>query len=166
MGLPMTDESRFTIIRDTREQTGWNWISSDRCTGTVVTKLDTGDYSIQGLEDRLCIERKKSVAEFATNITEKRFWKELERTRDYSYSFLICEFDMYDIDIYPEGSGIPRRMFPKIKVRRNFILSKLVEIQTKYNIFVNLCGSDVEIAKQITFSIMRNIWEGNAELST
>ena len=160
--LMMTDENRFTIIRDTREQTGWNWISNKYCVGTTVTKLGTGDYSLCGLEDRFCIERKKSVSEFATNITEKRFVKELERMADFPLAFLICEFDMYDIDIYPEGSGIPRHMFKKIKVRRNFILSKLVEIQTKYNIFVNLCGSDVEIAKQITFNIMRNVWSSHA----
>ena len=156
------EETRFTIIRDTREQTGWNWVSSKYCTGTVATKLDTGDYSIEGLEDLLCIERKRSVSEFAKNITEKRFWRELERTRSYKLAFLICEFDMYDIEIYPEGSGIPRHMFKKIKVRRNFILSKLVEIQTKYNIFVNLCGSDIEMAKQITFNIMKNVWKSNA----
>jgi len=163
MDLQMTKndclEKRFTIIRDTREQTGWNWIASEYCVGTIVTKLDTGDYSLGGLEDRLCIERKRSVSEFATNIVEKRFTRELERMAEFPVAFLICEFDMYDIDIYPEGSGIPRRMFNKIKVRRNFILSKLVEIQTKYNIFVNLCGSDVEMAKQITFSIMRNVWK-------
>ncbi len=65
----------FNIIVDTREQQPWNF----KTYGTVSQKLDTGDYSIEGLENLVAIERKKSVNEFATNITEKRFKDWVER---------------------------------------------------------------------------------------
>ena len=45
----------------------------------VEHKLDTGDYSIQGLEDKICIERKGCVEELAQNLGSKKqtFLKEI-----------------------------------------------------------------------------------------
>jgi len=59
--------SDFTIIVDTREQTPWtfdNYVVASQ-------KLDTGDYSIQGLEHIFTIERKKSVSEIAIILVKK-----------------------------------------------------------------------------------------------
>ena len=75
----------FKIIKDTREQEGYTFEPSSsryhKCEGMVVRKLDTGDYSLEGLEDKVCIERKASVVEFANNIGHDavRFAKEIER---------------------------------------------------------------------------------------
>lgn len=57
----------ITILVDTREQTPWEFSHYS----TAKQKLDTGDYTVSGLEDKLAIERKKSVGEIANNITEK-----------------------------------------------------------------------------------------------
>ena len=57
------------IIVDTREQQPWSFDFNE----IAVAKLDTGDYSVAGLEEVLCIERKKSVSEIANNIVEKRY---------------------------------------------------------------------------------------------
>ena len=65
----MADYSDFNIIIDTREQQAWEFPRH----ATANKKLDTGDYSLAGMEEVLCIERKKSVSEIASNITEKRF---------------------------------------------------------------------------------------------
>ena len=54
----------FTIICDSREQlpyefSGMEWGAGETCVvPTVVRGLAQGDYSIQGLEDRIAIERK------------------------------------------------------------------------------------------------------------
>ena len=56
------------IIVDTREQQPWSFDFNE----IAVAKLDTGDYSVAGLEEILCIERKKSVSEIANNIVDKR----------------------------------------------------------------------------------------------
>ena len=70
-------------------------------------------------EDILSIERKGSISEFARNITEKRFERELERMVDYKYRYVILEFNLRDIMDYPNGSGIPYNKRKYIKrVRR------------------------------------------------
>ena len=57
----------FTVIKDTREQDGWTFERFDTryhtCTGMVLQKLETGDYSLKGMENIFCVERKGSVAE-------------------------------------------------------------------------------------------------------
>ena len=59
----MPDKSPpYTVIRDTREQEGYTFEKFTgrytSCNGMIIKKLDTGDYSLVGLEDKLCIERK------------------------------------------------------------------------------------------------------------
>ena len=79
----------FKIIKDTREQEGYTFEPSSsryhKCEGMVVRKLDTGDYSLEGLEDKVCIERKASVVEFANNVGHDavRFAKEIERMKKF-----------------------------------------------------------------------------------
>lgn len=50
-------DPNFTIIVDTREQQPWTF---DNYT-TASKKLDTGDYSIDGLQHVLAIERKRAL---------------------------------------------------------------------------------------------------------
>ena len=107
-------KNKFIVIRDTREKDGWYFKESDYCEGMVNQKLDTGDYSIQGLEDVLCIERKASVAEIANNIVDDRFTRELDRMSEFKYKFLILEFGVEDILSFPVGSDIPKKSWNKI----------------------------------------------------
>ena len=62
----------YTVIKDTREQDGYTFERFESryhaCAGMVVQKLDTGDYSLVGLEDKLCIERKGRISELAINL--------------------------------------------------------------------------------------------------
>ena len=50
----------FKIIKDTREQEGYTFERSSsryhKCEGMVVRKLDTGEYSLEGLEDKKCYD--------------------------------------------------------------------------------------------------------------
>jgi ERCC4-type nuclease len=144
----------FTIIIDSREQQPWEF--SHRT--TAVQKLDTGDYSIEGLEDILCIERKKSVSEIANNITEKRFKDVIDRMSKYKYPYMLLEFDLDSILTYPVGSEIPRRMWNKIKISPNFIIKNLLEFQLLHNISIMFCGS-ASNAERISLSLMNRIYE-------
>ena len=147
----------FNIIVDTREQTPWTFSSAS--VGEIKhQKLDTGDYSIEGLEDVLCIERKKSVAEIAGNVTDKRFTRELERMAKFRFKFLILEFDYYSIDIFPQGSGIPKPQQAKIKISGSYIMKVLSEIQTKYDIHVVTCMND-KYAEHVAINIMKRVSE-------
>ena len=153
--------NKFLVIKDTRERDGWYFKESNYCQGMVDKKLDTGDYSVEGLEDVLCIERKGSVSELANNIVDKRFDRELERMRDFKYKFLILEFGIKDIMSFPPGSDIPKPKWSKIRIKGNFILKKLAEYQTEYNIHVLPCG-DKTSAWHMTSSIMKRVVEREA----
>lgn len=144
----------YTIIVDTREQQPWEFAHHT----TALKKLDTGDYSIEGMESILCIERKKSVSEIANNITEKRFKDVIDRMTQYKYSFMLFEFDLQDILIYPVGSNVPKRMWDKIKISPNFILKNLIEFQLLNNIKIIFCGSPSN-AEKMSLSIMNKIYE-------
>lgn len=150
----MVDYNKFKIIIDTREQQPWEF---ERC-ATASRKLDTGDYSVEGLESILCIERKKSVSEIANNITEKRFKDVIDRMKAYQYAFLILEFDLEDIFRYPIGSNVPKHMWDKIKISPNFIIKNLLELQLLYNIKVLFCG-DPSNASRMATSLMKKVYE-------
>jgi ERCC4-type nuclease len=133
----------FTIIVDTREQQPWVF---DNYT-TAKRKLDTGDYSIEGLEHLLGIERKKSVSEFANNIVESRFEDVVERLSKLKYSFILFEFDLQDVLIYPVGSTVPKKWWNNIKITPAFIMKHIIELQLLHNIKVVFCGSSSNAEK-------------------
>lgn len=147
----MSNYDDFTIIIDTREQQPWTF---DHYV-TANKKLDTGDYSIEGLENLLAIERKKSVSEFANNITESRFKDVICRLENIKYSFLLLEFDLEDILIYPVGSNVPRKMWDKIKISPAFIMKHIIELQINHNIKVIFCGDSDNAEKMAEFILKK-----------
>jgi DNA excision repair protein ERCC-4 len=144
----------FIIIVDTREQTPWEFGYHD----TAKRKLDTGDYSIEGFEDLLAIERKKSVSELATNLSESRFVDVLDRLSKIPHSYMVFEFDLNDIYSFPVGSDIPKKMWDKLRISGNYIIKRLIEIQLQYNIQIVFCA-DASNAERFTISLMKRIYE-------
>jgi len=128
----------FTIIVDTREQQPWSFDHYAKAN----IKLDAGDYSIQGLQHLLGIERKKSVNEIANNITEPRFKDAISRLAQLKYSFLLLEFDIEDILNYPIGSSLPRKLWDKVKISPAFLMKHVLDWQLVYNINVIFCGNN------------------------
>lgn len=153
-----TMTNKFTVIRDTREKNGWYFKETEYCQGMLEQKLDTGDYSIEGLEDILCIERKGCVSELANNIVDKRFERELERMEEFKYKFLILEFSLDDILSFPVGSDIPKKTWNKIRISGRFILKRLSEIQVKHGIHVIPCGNNLS-GWHMANSIMKRIFD-------
>jgi ERCC4-type nuclease len=143
----------FTIIIDTREQQPWEFKNY----AVANKKLDTGDYSIEGLENILCIERKKSASEFANNIVESRFKDVVMRLSQLKYSFLLLEFDLEDLLVYPIGSTVPKRMWNKIKISPAFLLKNIIELQINHNIIVYFCG-DSSNAEKMAEYILKKIY--------
>ena len=160
----MSKSKPFTIIKDTREQEGYTFEpSSSRyhvCKGMVNRKLDTGDYSIEGLEDKLCIERKASVVEFANNIGHDavRFAKEIERMKEFPHRFIVLEFSLTDLMNFPEGTNIPEEDWNKLKVTNKFMLRKIMEYQMYDDIHVIFCDSKKN-AKWTVLSILKRVNE-------
>lgn len=154
----------FTIIKDSREQDGYSFEPSDSryhiCKGMITKKLDTGDYSIEGLEDKLCIERKASVTEFANNIGQDkiRFMQEIERMKTFKYRFMIFEFSLSDVMNFPEGSGINQSDWDKVKVTNKYMLKTIMEFQLYHDIHVIFCDSKKN-AKWAVLSILKRVNE-------
>ena len=117
----------FTVIKDTREQDGYTFIKEKargfECLGMINKKLDTGDYSLLGFEDKICIERKASTSELANNLGKDkyRFLKEIERMRAFPHKFIILEFTLEDLMNFPEGAGIPQENLNSIKITNKYM---------------------------------------------
>lgn len=154
----------FTVIKDTREQDGWTFEGFDSryhtCLGMITQKLETGDYTLKGLEHLLCIERKGSVSELAQNLgrDKYRFLEEIDRMKKIKHSFLILEFSLNDIMIFPEGSDIPEEKWDSIHITNKYMLKMLTEIQINNKIQIVFCG-DRKNAKLFTSSLMKRINE-------
>lgn len=156
--------SRFHIIKDTREKEGHGWWFDENayCSGTTKAKVDIGDYTIEGMEHLLCIERKESVSEFAGNCGEKRFHKELERMSSFPHPFLILEFNWRDIERYPEGSSVPRSKWPSIRIKGKYMMRVISTARLEHGVHVIACG-DAKRAEETAFYIMRKVYEQYAD---
>lgn len=74
------------LVVDSREKTPLEFEHCQSVQGT----LQSGDYSIQGLEDSFCVER-KTLADLAGSLTRERerFMREMHRLRGFSNAYLL-----------------------------------------------------------------------------
>jgi len=154
----------YTVIKDSREQDGFTFEAFNgrytSCDGMIVEKLDTGDYSIKGLEDKLCIERKGRLSELAINLgkDKRRFFSEIERMKDFPFKFLVLEFSLADLMDFPEGSDIPEEKWASIKITNKYMLKMLIEFQMYDDIHVIFAGNRRN-AKLVVNSILKRVNE-------
>lgn len=150
----------FTVIKDTREQQGWEFSLEEKKPGNCqltnfeIGKLDTGDYSIKGLEHLVTIERKNGFSELFGNlgssVSRQRFEREMERMAAIPYSYILVETNLnYDT----LGLGVPQSKFG---MPASAILKYLMDYSVEYNVktmFVGDCGK--KVARSIFESICR-----------
>lgn len=97
-------EPEITIVIDSREQRGYEY------RGAVVKALRSGDYSIEGLEDRVAIERKsKSDAFNSLGRNRGRFEREIQRLACYQFGALVIEASLADFLRPPPFSQMSAR---------------------------------------------------------
>lgn len=132
----------FTVIKDTREQDGYFFSAFNTCAGMIEQKLDTGDYTIQGLEDKVCVERKGCVEELAVNLGQKKytFLDEIERMASFPHRFIVLEFSLEDLVKFPAETRIPIKNKASVKITGKYMLKCLIEFQIYNNINVLFCG--------------------------
>ncbi|MFN7873691.1 MAG: ERCC4 domain-containing protein [Pirellula sp.] len=94
--MPELKIEDLTVVIDTREQTPWD-LSPCR---VQVAGLDTGDYSVKGLESVVAIER-KSLADFVQccGSERERFQRELDRLRGFATSAVVIEASWSDFEL-------------------------------------------------------------------
>ncbi|WP_438014900.1 ERCC4 domain-containing protein [Sorangium sp. So ce315] len=92
MIAPLAD---LVVVVDTREQRPWRFPED---VATVRAALPAGDYSVQGFETRIAIERKE-LGDFVACCTHERerFKRELEKLRAYDFAAVIVEANLADV---------------------------------------------------------------------
>jgi hypothetical protein len=147
----------YKVLVDTQEKVGWwEFPNHER------THLKTGDYTIAGYEDLLCLERKRTTGEIAINCSEARFTRELERMQAFKYKYLMFEFSMDDILRFPVGSTIPKNRWNKLRINSEYLMKFYIEVSVHYGIQVMFCG-DRENAMIAATKIMNRVIKDNAK---
>lgn len=133
----------FTVVKDTREQDGYFFSEFNTCAGMIEEKLDTGDYSIKGMEDKICIERKGCVEELAVNLGQKKhaFLAEIERMEPFPHKFIVLEFSLEDLIKFPDETRIPVKNKAALKITGKYMLKCLFEFQLYNNVQILFCGN-------------------------
>ncbi|MFW5828627.1 MAG: ERCC4 domain-containing protein [Planctomycetota bacterium] len=88
--------NQLTILVDSREQRPWTW--TEPGIATRRTALPVGDYSLQGLSDRVAIER-KSLDDLVSTLIHhaKRWHAELRRLAAMQAACVIVEAGLPDL---------------------------------------------------------------------
>lgn len=151
---------KFTVIRDTREKPehGWTFEPDAYCWGTEIAKVDTGDYTVEGLEHYVCVERKQSIDEFAHNCIEKRWKKCMERMSECKHAYILFEFSWYDVDTYPRSAKVPKHVRNKLRIPAKYIRKVIHTAREDYGIHVIACGDKYK-AEKLAYRILRKAHE-------
>lgn len=150
---------KYTIIKDSREKLGWDFAPDNFCKEMRVEGLYTGDYTVEGLEKVLCIERKRNTSEISINLLgkDKRFYDELERMSTFKYAYIIYEFGFADIVNFPYNSGMPYSIQKSIKITGGLLLKTQIEIQLKFP-FIQFVYAGNK-GKEYALSLMKRVVE-------
>jgi ERCC4-type nuclease len=121
--------ARPVVIVDTREQAPY--LFSDGRVATVRGTLPAGDYSLQGLEGRVVVERKSANDLANTLSTDRERWvRELEKLRGYRFAALVVECCRHDLLAHRYESP----------VQPGVLLGRLHETAVKYGVHVYFAG--------------------------
>jgi hypothetical protein len=117
----------FVILYDTREKEPWRFMHP-----CLRATLDTGDYTIQGFERSLRIERKGTAGELAGNCGGgwKRFSQVVKRLSAFKHKCIICDFALYDV-YKEEWHGA---------VTADIVIGRVSEIMLEYGVPVLFAG--------------------------
>ena len=139
------------IAIDTREQRPFTFQSiKPAAPDTVTQTLKTGDYSIVGLEDKVCVERKSLVDCFGSiGSGRERFEREMIRMSEMQYAALVIESSLSSIFVNP-----PRHT----KMNPKSVFRTLIAWSQRYNIHVwPMWNRDA--AEKVTYLILKRFYD-------
>jgi ERCC4-type nuclease len=138
-------KSRFDmrIVVDSREQEEYSFSCP-----SVRRKLDAGDYSIEGFEHKVAIER-KSLDDFVNTVIRgrDRFYKELCALANYEHACVVIEAALRDLLEGNYRSG----------AHPNALLASVIAIDINFKIPVYFCG-DRQSACRFTEEYLKRIY--------
>ncbi len=133
----------FRIIIDTREQEAWTFDCP-----TIRRKLDAGDYSVDGLESAVAVER-KSLKDFVSTVIHDfaRFAAELEKLSSLEAACVVVEADLDDV-LRGLAADECRGASPES------VMGAAVHVSLRYGVPVFWCGSR-QAARAFTDAFLR-----------
>jgi ERCC4-type nuclease len=146
-------KSDFIIIIDSREQRPYDFQNiKPESPETIIQGLNTGDYSVVGLEDKICCER-KSISDLFSSVGSgrKRFENEMVRMSEFDYAALIIESSLAGIFMCPPGRS---------RMNTKAVFRTLISWSIKYNVHVWPMW-DRESAEKVTYLILKKYWDNS-----
>jgi len=130
--LPMN----FNIVYDDREKRPWTFLEKDY--GVMKKKrLKCGDYSIEGYEDCIAIEKKSGVGELFANLTgryRETFKRFLKRLSKYPVKCIIVENGFSDSNINSVLYTLRKKSKNRLQLSDDTMYYWVSEIMCKYSI--------------------------------
>jgi ERCC4-type nuclease len=157
----------FTVIVDTREQAPYSFLGYTETVSrtvkgekhseeipvvvrSIVRGLPTGDYSLEGYEDRVSIER-KSIPDFVSTITagRERFVRELERGEEFEFFAVLVEGTLDDCLAYTrdETEASPKSVYRSV-------IAFEIDFRARF-----IFETSRARAERRTFLALRKFWE-------
>ncbi len=143
--------SKLTIIIDSREQKPYSFQNiKPEPPETITQGLQTGDYSVVGLEDKVCVERKSLADLFGSVGTgRKRFEREMVRMSKMQYAALVIESNLTNIFVNPPARS---------KMNSKAVFRTLISWSQKYNVHVWPVWNR-EGAEKVTYLILKRFYD-------
>ena len=134
---------------DTREQAPFNlarfanWIEGERR-----ATLETGDYTVEGMEGLICLER-KSLNDLAATLmhNRERFFRQCERMTAFKYRAILVEATYEQIKS-------PHRPVDGVSVHPNGLTGSLDALEVRYLIPVIYTSSHRALAEEKAASFL------------
>ncbi len=146
------------LIVDTRERTPLDFDGDDDFAEVIHRKLDSGDYSLDGAEHIVTIERKAGVDELFNNFSSadgrRRIMAEIDRMPPVRF-FVIEQTweEAFDIRRY----HVAKRMTQNKKyMPRSVVLKHMWDLMLDHDVHVIFAGNR---AKDVTKRLLLQVWE-------
>jgi DNA excision repair protein ERCC-4 len=146
----MSRRPALVIVKDTREQNGYDFASLKPPPRLEVATLPTGDYSVKGLEGLVTVERKSLADAFGSfGRGRPRFERELARLADFAYAAVVIEADWHTILRNPPAFS---RLNPKT------VLASVVAWTQRFRVHFWACPNRA-FAERLTFRLLERFWK-------
>jgi len=141
----MIELEKIVIAIDSREQNPYSFANC----ASVVKGLKSGDYSINGFEDEIAIERKSLIDAYGTiGQGRARFECELSRLADMEYAAIVIESSLTSFLIGPKYSELN----PKAAI------GSLLAWSVKFRLPIFFCD-DRTHAQAVTAKLLEKFWK-------
>lgn len=135
----------LTIITDTREQNPYLFSNIDPKPNVIHKGLPTGDYTLQGYESQIIIERKSKGDLFGSfGQGRDRLRREFARLSEFDYAALVIECSLSDIFVKPP---------PYTKMNPKSIFRTLLSWSVRYNVHA-WTPPDRVFAEKLTYILL------------